>query len=341
MDNLKSQTILVVDDLESIRDAVAEHLSARYRVAMARDGIEALDILAERKIDLVITDIRMPRMDGLELIREIQEKYPSTQYALMTAYNTDDYLRFVREQKIWNLIPKTTLLDLRFVGIMADKLLSQDIFGVARYFPNTPIHKTDLNTLRALAARGNWNTEELFAFAIASEEDYEHVSETVGRLLMQRGAPSMTLQVVEELVSNALVRSPKQLRNELGERVGARELLRAALSIPGNPPYEMCCGVADGQAVVSVVDPHGTLQRDEILLRLERYTKVGEDGLPLGVLDSHGRGLFISREHLDHLVFNIHPKKRTEVIGIVSLELDQRYRAVSIYHRGEDPDAVS
>ena len=339
MHNLRDKTILIVDDQESIRFAVSDFLSASYRVRSASDGLEALDVLKSEPVDLVITDIRMPRMDGLQLIQAIAQEYPDTQYALMTAYNADDYLRYVRERQIWNIIPKTTLLDVRFVGIMAYKLLSGDIFGPEKYFPRATISATTVGELHRLAQPGIPPTEGLYSFAVRTAEDYDCLSETVGQLLMKHGAPSMVLQVVEELASNALVRAPRHLLGELGPRAGARELLRAVVSDHGESPYRVCCGVIAGQAVVAIVDPHGTLERSEILDRLERYTTLGEDGLPLGVHDHHGRGLYISREHLDHLVFNIAPGKCTEVIGILALDQDQRYRSVSIYQTPATPPA--
>ena len=333
--DLKDKTVLVVDDLESIRFAVSDYLRPAYHVLVAGDGREALTILKRQPVDLVITDIRMPHMGGLELIRVIAHEFPGTQYALMTAYNADEYLRIVREEQIWNIIPKTTLLDVRFIGIMAYKLLSGDIFGTDKYFPSASIAEASLDDLRHLTDPGTPLVDGLFSISIEAAEDYDGLSETVGQLLMRHGAPSMILQVIEELASNALVRSPRHLLSELGPRAGARELLRAVIEGGQEKPYRVCCGVADGQAVVSIVDPHGTLERAEILDRLERYTTLGPDGLPLGVHDHHGRGLYISREHLDHLIFNISPGRRTEVIGILALDQDRRYRSVSIY-QGEE-----
>lgn len=66
-------TILVVDDDEDLRQAIAFDLTRRgYAVLTAADGLEALDVIRSRPIELVLSDIRMPGMDGVELLRQVK-----------------------------------------------------------------------------------------------------------------------------------------------------------------------------------------------------------------------------------------------------------------------------
>jgi len=66
--------ILVVDDEEQVQRALRRNLAARdYDVAVASDGEEALDLAAEQEPDVVLLDLLMPRMDGLEFIRRFRE----------------------------------------------------------------------------------------------------------------------------------------------------------------------------------------------------------------------------------------------------------------------------
>ncbi|MGC8803321.1 MAG: response regulator [Bacteroidales bacterium] len=73
-----AKTILIVDDSESIREVVSFTLENEgYKVLVAVDGKDALKFLDGTDIDLVITDLHMPVMDGIELIKHIRsmEKY--------------------------------------------------------------------------------------------------------------------------------------------------------------------------------------------------------------------------------------------------------------------------
>lgn len=69
-----SKVVLVVDDSESIRKFVAFSLRAMgYSVITARDGLEALEKLLRAHVDLVITDLNMPKLDGFGLVRAIRQ----------------------------------------------------------------------------------------------------------------------------------------------------------------------------------------------------------------------------------------------------------------------------
>jgi len=70
---VSNQTILAVDDSASMRQMVCYTLQgAGYTVVQAADGVEALDFARDREVDLVLTDVNMPRMDGITLVRELR-----------------------------------------------------------------------------------------------------------------------------------------------------------------------------------------------------------------------------------------------------------------------------
>jgi len=83
----RTPTLLVVDDHPEHRQALAKVFErAGYRVRIAGDGKEALTILTDRPFDLIITDLRMPRMDGLELLRSIRAMSPHVAVVVVTAF---------------------------------------------------------------------------------------------------------------------------------------------------------------------------------------------------------------------------------------------------------------
>ena len=95
--------ILVADDEMAIRLLYSEELKEEgYEVFTASNGREALEIVEKEPLDLVILDIKMPEMDGIEALRQIKEKKPNLPVLLSTAYGeykqdfatwaSDDYL---------------------------------------------------------------------------------------------------------------------------------------------------------------------------------------------------------------------------------------------------------
>lgn len=80
-------SVLVVDDEVFIRQILSRIVSREgYSVIEANDGIDALEKMADRHFDFVLSDIKMPRMDGMELLASIKERYPDTLVLLVTAY---------------------------------------------------------------------------------------------------------------------------------------------------------------------------------------------------------------------------------------------------------------
>jgi DNA-binding NtrC family response regulator len=87
----RSLDILIVDDEEDIRNLLAKYLKLNgHRVRTAADGIAALEAFSAASFDAVITDIDMPRMGGLELVRRIKEASPCTVTIVLTGHGTLD-----------------------------------------------------------------------------------------------------------------------------------------------------------------------------------------------------------------------------------------------------------
>ncbi len=79
--------ILLLDDEPDLRELLHEELrGVGYRVQAAANGEEGMDQLVRRVFDVVICDVRLPRIDGLKLLRHIRKETPSTEVILMTAY---------------------------------------------------------------------------------------------------------------------------------------------------------------------------------------------------------------------------------------------------------------
>jgi two-component system response regulator AtoC len=88
---LASRTVLIVDDEESMRHLLSVFLRDHgYEARAVSSGDEALKELAARDYDVVLSDVRMPRMDGIALLREVQRVRPDLTFIVMSAYGTHD-----------------------------------------------------------------------------------------------------------------------------------------------------------------------------------------------------------------------------------------------------------
>ena len=83
--------ILVVDDEDIVRTSCSRTLVPEgYEVRLAKNGVEGLQMAAGERFDLVLTDLKMPDMDGIEVLRIIKEKWPETVVIIVTGYQTVD-----------------------------------------------------------------------------------------------------------------------------------------------------------------------------------------------------------------------------------------------------------
>ena len=86
---MTSKSILIVDDEQVLRESLAELLvDEGYEVLQAGDGRAGLAHVIERSVDLVITDVRMPEMDGITLLGQLRQAAPETPVIVITAYGT-------------------------------------------------------------------------------------------------------------------------------------------------------------------------------------------------------------------------------------------------------------
>ncbi|UCD57932.1 MAG: response regulator [Candidatus Hydrogenedentota bacterium] len=116
----EKQSILLVDDDHEFRDGIRRMFEeSGYTVAIACDGQEAIDILSKDAFDLVVSELRLPGLNGIELMKEISRKRMNVSVIFLTAYGeiesymdlmnmgAFDYLnKPVREKEILSVVKK-------------------------------------------------------------------------------------------------------------------------------------------------------------------------------------------------------------------------------------------
>ena len=104
-----SAVILLVEDEEAVRRGGKRMLETRgYTVHEAGSGVEALDIMDELdgKVDIVVSDVVMPEMDGPSLLRELRKKYPDLKFIFVSGYAEDAFARNLPPESKFGFLPK-------------------------------------------------------------------------------------------------------------------------------------------------------------------------------------------------------------------------------------------
>ncbi|HKZ08443.1 MAG TPA: sigma-54 dependent transcriptional regulator [Methylomirabilota bacterium] len=100
-------TILIVDDEARVLDALEAVLAAEFRVLRATGGEEALGVLREAEVAVIVSDYRMPGMTGVELLRRSQDVAPDAIRIVLTAYTDVDHLmEAINTGRIYHFVPK-------------------------------------------------------------------------------------------------------------------------------------------------------------------------------------------------------------------------------------------
>ena len=116
----ETRTMLFVDDEEKILKSLQRGLlDDPYNCLFATSGKEALEIMAENEVHVVCTDMRMPEMNGLELLKIVKEKYPMTVRVVLSGYTqVGMLLTAINQGEIFKFITKPWRLEEDFKSVI-------------------------------------------------------------------------------------------------------------------------------------------------------------------------------------------------------------------------------
>jgi DNA-binding NtrC family response regulator len=120
----EKRTVLFVDDDEIILRSIKRgFLDEPYTQLLAKSGQEALDILQEEEVHAIVTDMCMPGMDGVELLKIVREKYPHIVRIILSGYTDMSILQEeFSEEEIFKFIPKPWKLEEDFKKVIRHAL---------------------------------------------------------------------------------------------------------------------------------------------------------------------------------------------------------------------------
>lgn len=141
------QRILVVDDEESIREFLEIMLRKEgYEVTSAEDGERAIDLFKKKTFDMVISDMQMPKVTGLELLKHIKEQSPDTIFFMITAFATAETAVEAMKIGAYDYITKPFKIDEVRINI-ANALKSKNLEGENRILKKELVRENIVHNL--------------------------------------------------------------------------------------------------------------------------------------------------------------------------------------------------
>jgi CheY-like chemotaxis protein len=278
--------VLVVDDLAVDRRLARSLLShnRELRISMAASGAEALLHLEESVPDVIVTDMQMPELNGLELVVAVRQRHPLVPVVLMTAYGSEEVAVRALKAGAASYVPKSRL---------ARDLLRT----VESVLATAGAKRRDARLLECLASN-HWTFELKNDPALLTAlADHLHQHVTRLGLCDETGRIRLTI-ALEEALANALYHGNLELSSELRQR-DSDLFLAAADERRHESPYR------DRMIHVAAT-----------LSRAEAVYVVGDEGPgfdpslvpdptdPANLEGNSGRGLLLIRTFMDEVRFN-------------------------------------
>jgi two-component system, NtrC family, response regulator HydG len=130
-----SNRILIVDDEPAFRASLAANLQLEgYQVVEAEGGVRAVELVREGPFDLIISDVRMPGMSGVEAFREIRKIRHDLPVILMTAFAVEEPLAEVLAEGVYAVLPKPFAVE-HLVGLIA-RVVAGPVVLVVEHVPD-------------------------------------------------------------------------------------------------------------------------------------------------------------------------------------------------------------
>lgn len=190
--------LLIVDDAEVIRQLCAQALT-EYRTLQAANGREALALLEKEAVDLVLTDVMMPDIDGLELLRRIKEQTPNRVVVVMTGFadreiilqalkaNADDFItKPINLLQLRNVLRKALerqQLREELIELKRMDLLKGEFLGLVSHKLKTPVTSVSLFLQNIAAGSIDPNDPGCQEVLALAQEELVHLQQMIRDLL--------------------------------------------------------------------------------------------------------------------------------------------------------------
>ena len=199
--------ILLADDHAIVRNGVAQILNEERGmnvIAQAADGAEAVELFALHRPDVALVDLRMPKLEGVQVVEKIRDGFPDAAIVILTTYDTDnDIERALRAGAkaflVKDVSPQELVACVRAVHAGRTWVSPRVAAKLVTHVTNVRITQRELSVLRLLAA-GNSNREIGDALGISDGTVKIHVTHLLAKLGVTSRAEAIATAVRRGLV---------------------------------------------------------------------------------------------------------------------------------------------
>lgn len=279
-------TILVVDDAATERVRIAGVLSRneQYRILTAANGVEAIQCVSENDVDLVLTDLQMTEMNGLELVRQLRETHAAIPVVLMTAEGSEQVaVRAIQEgaASYANKTDSVHLLHETVERVLAARAMELSHAAVLKHMTVDEYEFSLTNSRVLMSATAAFLRKAIQASGLCPEKE-----------LLRVGI------AMEEALLNACLHGNLELDSKLregdGDRFEALAEERAKADPWQNRRVEVTASISPLQAKIVVTDEGPGFDP----------ASLPDPTDPENLLKPHGRGIMMMRMFLDDIHWN-------------------------------------
>ena len=207
--------LLIVDDHAVVRDGLATMLGRESDFAVvgeAQNGLEAVDKTRELKPDIVLMDLRMPELDGVEAMRRIREENLEVNFLVLTTYDTDEYIFHALEAGAKGYLLKVASREELFQAVravyrgesqiqpgVAARVLDR-LAQLSRQAPSTALLSGREVEVLQLMAGGAANKEIAVSLTLSESTVKTHVSNIFGKLEVNDRTGAVTKAVQKGII---------------------------------------------------------------------------------------------------------------------------------------------
>lgn len=202
-------TILIVDDEAGIRDGLASlnWQTIGYEIAgVGAHGLEALAFMEERPVDVILTDIRMPFMDGLQLLGAVKEQYPFVKVIILSGYDDFEYAKQALKLGAADYLLKPTIIE--------------DLFAIFKELHRTMVNEKQIEYRQATLERKErllsrmlrMNFLKELLAGLVSPEDIEQSAAEAEFIFSQESDYQVSILSLDRLQKGVSGISKKELR---------------------------------------------------------------------------------------------------------------------------------